>query len=105
LFRFVVVIVFNPFLFFPFFFFPNKNKFFCCFLHFAITSISKYLQQVFSLESLERTWLKESQFSEVGYYRVRSYWVSIWVFAWDYWGGVWGCLWSRQLALQWAKFF
>jgi hypothetical protein len=89
------------FLTFPCFFFPNKNLKICCSLHFAITSISKYLQQVFSLEGLERTWLKESQFSEVGYYRMRSYWV----FAWDYWGGVWGCWWSRQLALQWAMFF
>jgi len=61
-------------------------NFFCCSFYFAVTNISKYLQQVFSLESLERTWLKESQLIEVGYYKMASYWV----FAWDYWDGVWG---------------
>jgi len=73
-----------------FLFFSIKMIFFVISFYFALTNISKYLQQVFSLESLERTWLKESQLTNVEYYRMASYWVSEWVFAWDYWDGVWG---------------
>jgi hypothetical protein len=51
--------------------------FFVISFYFALTNISKYLQQVFSLESLERTWLGESQFPRGGYYGMASYWVSI----------------------------
>ncbi len=40
-------------------------NFFCCSFHSTIINISKYLQHVFSLESLERTWLGESQFKEL----------------------------------------
>jgi hypothetical protein len=60
-----------------FLFISTKMNFFCCSFHFVVINISKYLQQVFSLESLERTWLGESQFKRVGYYRMASYWVSM----------------------------